>query len=124
MVQVSIHIVVGDGDNTHSAAIFATYYYYTIFNTPFALYARIFTHTESQTTTMSKQAMKYKELGNAEFKKGNMQAAIENYCFAVEIDPRNPIFRTNRAAAYEKIGKWDKCLRDANKSIALGTYIM
>lgn len=30
----------------------------------------------------------YKNKGNEEFKKGNMQAAIENYTYAIEMDPK------------------------------------
>jgi len=65
------------------------------------------------------EAMKYKDLGNEEFKKGNMGKAIEYYTYATEMDPNNPIFFTNRAAAYAHMGKWDKSLRDADKSVKL-----
>lgn len=67
------------------------------------------------------QAMKYKEKGNAFFKKGDMQQAIENYTYACELDPNNCIFYTNRATAYAKMGKWDKVLRDASKSVKLNS---
>lgn len=68
---------------------------------------------------MSKQALKWKEKGNAEFKKGNHGKAIEYYTYATELDPKNHIFFTNRATAYFKMKKYDKSLRDANKSIKL-----
>jgi stress-induced-phosphoprotein 1 len=48
-----------------------------------------------------------------------MGAAIEHYTFATEMDPTNHIFFTNRAAAYAHMKKWDKSLRDSNKSIKL-----
>lgn len=57
--------------------------------------------------------------GNAAFKRGDMGAAIEHYTFATEMDPTNHIFFTNRAAAYAHMKKWDKSLRDSNKSIKL-----
>jgi tetratricopeptide (TPR) repeat protein len=57
--------------------------------------------------------------GNAAFKAGDHGKAIEYYTYATEMDPKNPIFYTNRSFAYSKMGKWDKSLRDANKSIKL-----
>jgi len=67
------------------------------------------------------EAMKYKDKGNDEFKKGNMAQAIEYYTYATEIDPNNPIFFTNRSAAYAHMQKWDKSLRDADKAIKLNS---
>jgi len=68
---------------------------------------------------MTAQAEKYKEQGNDEFKKGNFDKAIEYYTYATEMDPRNHVFFTNRALCYEKMKKYDKALRDAEKSVAL-----
>lgn len=68
---------------------------------------------------MSKAAENYKLKGNEEFKKGNMDKAIEYYTYATEMDPTNHIFMTNRSNAYFKMKKFDKSLRDANKSIKL-----
>jgi stress-induced-phosphoprotein 1 len=66
---------------------------------------------------MSKQALKYKEQGNAEFKKGNHAKAIEYYTYATELDPNNHIFFSNRATAYFTMGNYEKSLRDSNKAI-------
>lgn len=68
---------------------------------------------------MSKQAEAYKEKGNEEFKKGNFDKAIEFYTYATEMDPRNHVFYTNRALCYDKMQKYDKALRDAEKSLEL-----
>jgi len=68
---------------------------------------------------MSKQAQKYKDKGNEEFRKGNHGKAIEFYTYATEIDPKNPIYFSNRATAYGKMGKWDKSLRDSLKATKL-----
>jgi len=65
----------------------------------------------------TKQATKYKEQGNAAFKAGNHAKAIEYYTYATELDPKNPVFFTNRSTAYFKMKKFDKSLRDANKAI-------
>lgn len=66
---------------------------------------------------MSAQAEKYKNMGNEEFKKGNHAKAIEYYTYATEMDPKNPIFYTNRSTAYFKMKQFEKSLRDAKKSI-------
>ena len=68
---------------------------------------------------MSKQAEQYKDKGNDFFRKGDFAQAIENYTYATEIDPRNPIYFTNRSMCYYKMGEWAKSLRDAEKSVAL-----
>jgi len=65
----------------------------------------------------TKQAEKYKALGNEAFKKGEHGKAIEFYTFATECDPKNPVFYSNRAVAYAKMGKWEKSLRDSDKAI-------
>jgi len=65
----------------------------------------------------TKQALKYKEKGNAAFKEGNHGKAIEYYTYATELDPKNPVFFTNRSTAYFKMKKFEKSLRDANKAI-------
>lgn len=75
---------------------------------------------------MSKQALEYKDKGNAEFKKGNHAKAIEYYTYATEMDPSNHVFYTNRSFAYykialsqkdeERVNNLNKSLRDAQKS--------
>jgi len=67
----------------------------------------------------SKQAEDMKEKGNAEFKKGNYEKAIEFYTYATEMDPNNHVFYTNRAMCYAAMKKWDKSLRDAETSVKL-----
>lgn len=67
----------------------------------------------------SKAALAEKEKGNAAFKRGEMGKAIEHYTYATEMDPTNHVFFTNRAAAYAHMKKWDKSLRDSEKSIRL-----
>lgn len=62
-------------------------------------------------------AIQWKDKGNEEFKKGNHAAAIEYYTYATEMDPNNAIFFTNRSTAYFKMQKFDKSLRDAEKSV-------
>jgi len=61
----------------------------------------------------------WKDKGNEEFKKGNYEKAIEFYTYATEVDPKNHIYLTNRSLCYASMKRWDKSLRDAEKSIAL-----
>jgi len=65
----------------------------------------------------SKQAEKFKDKGNELFKQKKYAEAIEQYTFAVECDPNNHTYYTNRAACYATMGEWEKCLRDAERSI-------
>jgi len=64
---------------------------------------------------------KFKDKGNDEFNKGNYEAAIENYTYATECDPKNAIFFNNRSNCYHKMGKFDKALRDATKAVELNS---
>lgn len=73
---------------------------------------------------MSQQAEKQKNLGNDAFKAGNFAKAIEYYTYATELDPKNPVYFTNRSMCYFKMQEWAKSLRDAEKSIALnGSWV-
>lgn len=49
--------------------------------------------------------------GNAAFKAGDFQAAIDNYTAAILSDSNNATFLLNRAAAYLKVGKYVHLLR-------------
>jgi len=64
-------------------------------------------------------ASKWKDEGNEEFRKGNYAKAIECYTYATEMDPKNPVYFTNRSMCYFKMGEYQKSLRDALKSISL-----
>lgn len=64
-------------------------------------------------------AESYKDKGNQYFKEKNYEKAIENYTYATEIDPKNHVYYTNRALCYASMQRWDKSLRDAEKSISL-----
>jgi len=66
-------------------------------------------------------AESWKEKGNTEFKAQNYEKAIEFYTYATEMDPKNHIFFTNRSMCYAAMNKWDKSLRDADKSIQLNS---
>lgn len=46
------------------------------------------------------QALDAKELGNAAYKKKEFETALEHYGRAMELDPENMTYLTNRAAVY------------------------
>ena len=68
---------------------------------------------------MSNQAESLKALGNECFAKGKIDAAIEAYSEAICLDPRNPIYHTNRAMAYRKKEAWDQVVRDCSAAIVI-----
>ncbi|KAJ6131156.1 Small glutamine-rich tetratricopeptide repeat-containing protein 2 [Penicillium sp. IBT 18751x] len=61
---------------------------------------------------------KLKSEGNALMAKKDYPAAIEKYTQALEIAPANPIYLSNRAAAYSASGKADKAAEDAEMAVA------
>lgn len=64
-------------------------------------------------------AEQWKNNGNAAFQKGNNAEAIKCYSKAVELDPNNHVYYTNRATAYASAQDWEKALTDADKAVSL-----
>lgn len=64
-----------------------------------------------------------KEKGNAAFKSGDHQSAVNHYTAGINIDPQNKILAStlyaNRAAAYMKLKKLEEALSDCNHAIDL-----
>ncbi len=64
-----------------------------------------------------------KEKGNAAFKSGDNQGAINHYTTGINLDPFNKTLSStlyaNRAAAYLKLKKHTEALTDCNKAIQL-----
>lgn len=58
-----------------------------------------------------------KNEGNRLMKEEKYLEATQMYTKAIQIDPRNPIFYCNRAAAWTRIGDYDKSISDANLSL-------
>jgi len=64
-----------------------------------------------------------KEKGNADFKAGKNQSAIDHYTAGINADPYNKTLTStlyaNRAACYLKLKKYDEAVSDCNKAIEL-----
>ena len=60
-----------------------------------------------------------KNKGNTALKAGKIQEAISHYTEAIELDPENHVFYSNRSAAYIQAKKFHEALDDAEKAIEL-----
>lgn len=67
------------------------------------------------------QAEGFKASGNESFKAGRWQEAVTWYTQAIELDPEDRVYYSNRSAAYAKLGgAKSKALKDAEKCMELG----
>ena len=64
------------------------------------------------------ESEKLKGLGNAAMQKKDYQTAVDNYTKALEICPLNPIYLSNRAAAYSAMSQHDFAKNDAELATA------
>ncbi|KAH7414150.1 hypothetical protein DE146DRAFT_639458 [Phaeosphaeria sp. MPI-PUGE-AT-0046c] len=64
------------------------------------------------------EAERLKGLGNEAMKKKDYDAAIKHYSAALEVIPLNPIYLSNRAAAYSGQGKHQLAKEDAEMAVA------
>ncbi|KAJ3783348.1 hypothetical protein GGU10DRAFT_361198 [Lentinula aff. detonsa] len=65
------------------------------------------------------RAEKVKEKGNVAFKAGKYQEAIEHYAKAIEMNPLEPAFLTNRAASYMALKRFRPALDDCQHAATL-----
>jgi small glutamine-rich tetratricopeptide repeat-containing protein alpha len=61
-------------------------------------------------------AEKHKIAGNAKMTAKDYDAAIAEYTHAIALDSSNPVFYSNRAAAYSSQGNHDMAVVDAEKA--------
>lgn len=67
----------------------------------------------------TEESDKLKSEGNALMSKKDYPAAIDSYSKALEIAPANPIYLSNRAAAYSASGQHEKAADDAEVAVAV-----
>jgi stress-induced-phosphoprotein 1 len=61
-----------------------------------------------------------KEEGNEFYKKKEFEKALESYDAAIEIDPTNMTFLSNKAAVYFTQKKYDECVEMCNQAVEVG----
>eukprot|EP00128_Syssomonas_multiformis_P007694 Colp12_sorted_trinity150504_noHs@23144 len=66
------------------------------------------------------QASQEKDKGNEAYKKKDFANAIQHYSKAIELDPTNITFYTNRAAVHFEKGDFQECLKDCEKGVEVG----
>jgi len=74
--------------------------------------------SSSPSAASKEEAEKLKGLGNAAMQKKDYATAIDFYTKALEIIPLNPIYLSNRAAAYSGSGKHEEAKSDAEMAVA------
>jgi DnaJ homolog subfamily C member 7 len=68
---------------------------------------------------LKEEAERLKKEGNAHFKEGQNEKAIESYTAAIRIDSTVPQYFTNRALAHQKNANHNKAIEDAKIAIRL-----
>jgi len=65
------------------------------------------------------RAAELKAKGNAAFSAGNYEESIKHFSDAIEADPNDHIFYSNRSGAFASLKRNDEALSDANKCIEI-----
>ena len=71
------------------------------------------------TPEQRKAAQEAKALGNKEFVAGQFDAAAKHFTAAIENDPTDHVFFSNRSACYASVGKLNAAIEDAEKCVEL-----
>lgn len=66
---------------------------------------------------MKSAAEAYKQSGNAQVLQKDYASAIRSYKFAAILDPTNPIYYSNRAAAHAHLGDHVKAVENAKRAV-------
>ena len=59
----------------------------------------------------------YKDQGNAHFKNGTFDKAVECYTMAQSLDISNPVYPANRAMANLKLKNWKEAEEDCTRAL-------
>ncbi|KAG7358489.1 TPR repeat-containing serine/threonine protein kinase [Nitzschia inconspicua] len=74
---------------------------------------------DDEVATKPTSAADYKELGNKAFADKDFNAAIQHYTKAIQLEPTNHVFFSNRSASYAGLKEWEKSMQDAKECIRL-----
>ena len=72
-----------------------------------------------KTQIMNSQAARFKEEGNTAYKNAQYAKAIGLYTRAIEADPHDPSFYSNRALCYFNLEKYQECVTDCDQALGL-----
>ena len=64
--------------------------------------------------------MAAKNAGNEFYKKKQFKEALDNYGRAIELDPTDMTYHSNRAAVYFEMKEFEKCVKECEKAIEVG----
>jgi len=67
-----------------------------------------------------KASIKAKEKGNNLYKNKDFEAALAAYDEAIDLDPTNMTFLSNKAAVYFTSKKWDECIKACEDAVEIG----
>ncbi|OQV11929.1 Stress-induced-phosphoprotein 1 [Hypsibius exemplaris] len=71
-------------------------------------------------TEEQKKAWDEKDIGNEAYKKKDFETALKHYDAAIELDPTNVTYQTNKAAVLFEQGKHQDCIELCMKAIEIG----
>lgn len=71
-------------------------------------------------TGTNPESEKEKDLGNADFKAGNLESALAHYDKAIELDKFNVTYYNNKATVLSKQGKFEEAIKLCEDAIAMG----
>jgi stress-induced-phosphoprotein 1 len=76
--------------------------------------------SKASLTEEQRNAEREKELGNEAYKKKDFDAALKHYNKAIELDPANMTYLTNKAAVYFEQNELQPCIDTCQKAIEVG----
>jgi DnaJ family protein C protein 7 len=83
------------------------------------MFEKIFNIDDKCLEHLKKLAESEKVLGNECFKSENYLDAVRHYSNAVNIEPENPLYYTNRALSYQKLNMYENAIEDASCAVTL-----
>jgi len=75
---------------------------------------------EEKMDTNQKEAINEKNLGNAAYKSKDFPTAHKHYDKAIELDPTNIVFYTNKTAVLFEEARYDECIELCEKAVDIG----